>query len=366
MAQKSDTDRYGSNSRGLKRVLAARFSALGDVAMAIPVLYSAARCYPDVEFVFITRPSMTSMFLNPPENLRVVGVDLKGKYSGVTAMWRLFNDLYAQYRFDAFLDLHDVIRTKLLGMVCSLRRIPVFVIRKGRRGKRALTRRTNKVMLPLTSSRARYRGVFYAAGLPLDEKFNGLYGQEKAPLSSLPEFVGEPEAGVKWIGIAPFAAHAGKIYPPEMMEKVVKELSADQSCRLFFFGGGPSEEAVLGRWAETYPRCISLAGRKLGFPVELAVMSHCSVMVSMDSGNMHLASLVNTPVVSVWGATHPFCGFKGWHQRDRSIVQLPLTCRPCSVFGDKPCHRGDYFCLNGIAPSIIINKVKEVLNGAAE
>ena len=145
------------------------------------------------------------------------------------------------------------------------------------------------------------------------------------------------------------------------MEKVVAELTSDHRNRLFFFGGGATEEAILNRWVESYPGTISLAGRRLGFPTELAMMSHCDVMISMDSGNMHLASLVNTPVVSIWGATHPFCGFKGWHQRDRNIIQLPLTCRPCSVFGDKPCHRGDYFCLSGISPKMIVDKVKEIL-----
>ncbi|MDE6266657.1 MAG: glycosyltransferase family 9 protein [Muribaculaceae bacterium] len=346
----------------MKRVLVARFSALGDVAMAIPVLYSAARCYPDVEFIFITRPAMTSMFVNAPVNLKPVGVDLKGKYAGTTAMWHLFKDLRREYGFEAFIDLHDVIRTQLLGLFCRLHRIPVRRIRKGRRGKRALTRRTGKIMLPLTSSRARYRGVFYAMGLPLEERFDGLFGRSKAPVDMLPDFARSHSEGERWIGIAPFAAHKGKIYPKEMMERVVEELASDTRNRLFFFGGGASEEQILDGWVNRFPGTVSLAGRRLGFPVELALMSHCDVMVSMDSGNMHLASLVNTPVVSVWGATHPFCGFKGWHQRDCNMVQLPLTCRPCSVFGDKPCHRGDYFCLKGINPSKIVDKVKSVID----
>ncbi|MEE0978739.1 MAG: glycosyltransferase family 9 protein [Muribaculaceae bacterium] len=361
MAERSK-EKSLTNPRGLKRVLVARFSALGDVAMVIPVLYSAARCYPQVEFMFITRPMMTSMFVNAPHNLRVVGVDLKTKYTGTTAMWCLFKDLRREFDFDAFVDLHDVIRTQLLRLACRLHGVPVRRINKGRRGKRALTRRNNKIMLPLTSSRARYREVFYAIGLPLEERFEGLFGRGGSPKDMLPEIVGRPESGVRWIGVAPFAKHAGKIYPVDMMEKVVAELSSDIRNRVILFGGGEEEERVLNRWVESYPRCVSLAGRRLGFPVELAVMSHCKTVVSMDSGNMHLASLVNTPVVSVWGATHPYCGFKGWHQRDANIIQLPLTCRPCSVFGDKPCYRGDYLCLSGIAPSRIVEKVTEILN----
>ncbi|MDE7153725.1 MAG: glycosyltransferase family 9 protein [Muribaculaceae bacterium] len=345
----------------MKRVMVARFSALGDVAMVIPVLYSAARCYPDVTFYFITRPPLTALFINHPDNLIPIGVDLKKKYKGVTAMWHLFNDLYKEYRFDAFVDLHDVIRTKLFRFFCRLRGIPVRIINKGRSGKRALTRKRNKIMLPMITSRARYREVFYSFGLPLEPRFDGLFGKGSAPQQMLPDFIEPLTEGVRRIAIAPFAAHRGKIYPPELMEKVVASLSADPRNRLIFFGGGAEEEAILNNWTERYPGCISLAGRKSGFPTELAIMSHCDVMISMDSGNMHLASLVNLPVVSVWGATHPFCGFIGWHQEERNTVQLPLTCRPCSVFGDKPCYRGDYLCLNGITPQMILEKVNALL-----
>jgi ADP-heptose:LPS heptosyltransferase len=91
-------------------------------------------------------------------------------------------------------------------------------------------------------------------------------------------------------------------------------------------------------------------------------MSHLDVMISMDSANMHLASLVNTPVVSVWGATHPYGGFMGWNQDPNNAVQLDLPCRPCSIYGKKPCIRGDYACLNNISPELILNKVENLLN----
>ena len=90
-------------------------------------------------------------------------------------------------------------------------------------------------------------------------------------------------------------------------------------------------------------------------------MQHLDVMVSMDSANMHLASLVATPVVSVWGATHPYAGFMGWNQKMDNAVQLNMRCRPCSIFGNKPCQRGDYACLTAIKPDVIINKVEENL-----
>ena len=90
-------------------------------------------------------------------------------------------------------------------------------------------------------------------------------------------------------------------------------------------------------------------------------MSYIDVMVSMDSANMHLASLVGTTVVSVWGATHPYAGFMGWNQKEENAVQVTLPCRPCSIFGNKPCRRGDYACLRQIEPSDIIQKIENNL-----
>ena len=90
-------------------------------------------------------------------------------------------------------------------------------------------------------------------------------------------------------------------------------------------------------------------------------MSHLDAMVSMDSANMHMASLVNCPVVSIWGATHPYAGFVGWGQKEENFVQLDMPCRPCSIYGSKPCLRGDYACLSGIAPEVIADKVENLL-----
>ena len=95
---------------------------------------------------------------------------------------------------------------------------------------------------------------------------------------------------------------------------------------------------------------------------ELIIMSHLDVMLSMDSANMHLASLTATPVVSVWGATHPYAGFMGFRQKEENAVQIDLECRPCSIFGQKPCQRGDYACMNNIPPERITERIISIIN----
>ena len=355
-----------NNPKGIRTALLSRFSAFGDVAMTVPVIYSACRCYPDVRFVLVTRPSMTSIFVNAPDNLVLVGADVKAEYNGVAGLRRLASRLYADYRPDIFIDLHNVLRTKILGAFLRLKGVPGVQIFKPRAKRRALTRRNNKVMLPLISQRARYREAFFKAGLPLVEKFDGLFqGHATAPDECYAAITTPKPAGQKWIGIAPFAAHNGKVYPVELMEKVVARFQRDadtgRDLRIFLFGGGSREQAILDGWADRYSAATNLAGKRYGFKVELALLNHLDVMLSMDSANMHLSAIAGTPTVSIWGATHPYCGFKGWRQNDSDMLQVPLPCRPCSVFGDKPCFRGDLQCLTGIRPDAVYEKMCEHL-----
>lgn len=345
-----------------KTVLIARFSALSDVAMTVPVVYSVCRCNPHVRFVFITKPATQSLFINPPSNLIVLGLDLKVKYHGLQGMIKLFNDLRREYRFDAFADLHDVLRSHVLEIMCRLHGIPFSRINKGLTNKRALTRRRNKIMLPLISTRARYREVFLRMGLNLEERFTSLFDKGKGNPAAFTEITPPKADGERWIGIAPFAKHKGKIYPAELMERVVSDISTWENTKIFLFGNGEEERKVCDTWSNKFQSVISLADKRYGFPAELSLMSYLDVMLSMDSANMHLASIVATPVVSIWGATHPYCGSKGWKQQEINMVQLSMVCRPCSVFGDKPCHRDDYHCLAGIPPQIIIDKIKTIIS----
>lgn len=345
-----------------KNVLIARFSALGDVAMTVPVVYSVCNANPGTRFIMITQKVASTLFVNAPANLVVEGVDTKVEYRGMAGIKRLKADLMKKYSIDAFVDLHDVLRTWLLAFFLRLSGVPCKRLRKGRSGKRALTRKHNKRMLPLISSRARYREVLHRMGFSFEGTFVSLYGDSVAQPSEFADISVPKRQGEKWVAIAPFAKHKGKIYPLDLMEKVVAEVASWKDTRIFLFGAGDEERKVLHEWAEKYLSATSLAEKRNGFPKELALLSHCDVMLSMDSANMHLASLVRVPVVSVWGATHPYCGFMGWHQDERNAVQLNMACRPCSVFGNKPCMNGDYFCLKGISPQLIISHITRVLD----
>ena len=339
-----------------------RFSAIGDVAMSIPVVYSAARLNPDVRFVFVTRPAMARLFVNRPENLEVVSYDLNDpKWKDVSGFFSISNDIKRRFNPSVIVDLHGVLRSRAIGILGRLRGIRTVTIDKGKSEKSRLTRQAGKDLKPLIATTDRYAITLNRAGFKTDSGFKGLYETVPAADITAGGRVQPRREGEKLIGIAPFARHRGKIYPPELMEKVVDLLLTNPSNRIILFGGGDDEAVILGKWADKSDRITSLAGSKLGFDVELQLMSSLDCMVAMDSANMHLASLVNTPVISIWGATHPHVGFRPWGQPDSLMIQTDdLCCRPCSVFGDRPCIYGDYRCMTMIEPQTIVSKINEI------
>lgn len=341
------------------KLLAIRFSALGDVAMTVPVLTSLARQYPELDITVLSKPFVQPLFAQAPANLHFRGVDLNS-YQGISGLWQLFRELKKEGEYDAIADLHDVLRSKLLRFFFLLSGARVAHIDKGRKDKKSLVRQSHKMLNQLPSSFARYEEVFRKSGYPVKTAFRSIYGEEKGDCSIFRHITGAPD-GKRWVGIAPFAAHQGKILPQSTVTELIRKLSARPDLKIFLFGGGKTEKEQLEQWESAFPgNVISLAG-KLKLNGELALMSRLDVMVSMDSANMHLASLTGTPVISVWGATHPFAGFMGWGQSVDNAVQIDLPCRPCSIFGNKPCLRKDYACLTGITSEMIIKKIDKVL-----
>ncbi len=343
-------------------ILIIRFSSLGDIAMTVPVVYSLARQYPDVRITMLSRPFARQLFENLAPNVNFMEADLKLEYHGIKGLNTLYRRLVAK-QFTHIADLHNVLRSEYLRMRFNLGRYRVEHINKNRKGRRRLTSRNNKQLVQQPTAIQNYLDVFERLGFPIHLEFKSIFDEGKGNLMQLPPIFDTKNDDEQWIGIAPFAAHQGKIYPPEKMLEVIRLLAADYpKARFLLFGRGPKEEETFLSWCHELPQCVNVSLYAETLKDELILMSHLDVMLSMDSANMHLASLTGTPVISVWGATHPFAGFMGYNQSPDNAIQEDLSCRPCSIYGNKPCLRGDYACLNGIQPETILQKVKTVLN----
>lgn len=339
----------------IRNLLAIRLSAMGDVAMTVPVIDSLARRYPDLCVTVLTVNRLVPFFSWMPENVKVKGIKLND-YKGICGLERLFSELKAE-KYDAVADLHDVLRTKYLKWRFRMSGVPVKVIDKGRASKKALLGH-GITGTALKSSFSRYADVFRDLGFVFEPNFVRAFDNSMEDLSVVWKAVGEKKTGDKWVGIAPFAAHEGKVYPLDKM-RTLAECIAMAGCKVFLFGAGKKESALLKTW-ETQ-NVMSVCGLMGGLKDEILLMSQLDCMVAMDSANMHMASLVAVPVVSVWGATHPKAGFLGWNQSADNVVQLEMECRPCSVYGNKPCRYGDYRCMRNISNEQIIGRVFKIV-----
>lgn len=341
----------GSAGGKTKRLVVLRFSALGDIAMTVPVIYSVAQAYPEMEIYVVTRPFFSRMFINAPENVSVISFDLKNEYRGLCGIFRIASEL-AHLRPDFVADLHDLFRTRVISICLRMRGGRVETVNK--------TRGTRKTVFAGGPSQRwyidRYFDVFRSLGLDAQMAFRSVYGDIR-PMD-IPTEILAPA-----VGIAPFARYATKTYPPEKMRQVACYL-ADKGMNVYLFGGRGIEAETLSTWSRDCGpeggKIVSLAGR---FPLEqeIALMNCLDVMVSMDSANQHLAGLAGTKVVSVWGSTTPSCGFLGFGQTLDDTVSLGLPCQPCSIAGSKSCPLGHMECLEALSVETIVDKVTSLV-----
>lgn len=343
----------------MAKVLVIRFSAIGDVAMIIPVIYSFAAKYTEHQVTVLSRSSLKPLFIGAPGNVDFIGVDFDA-YKGIGGLNRLYKELRNQ-GFEYVIDLNCVLRSLFLAGRFMFDGRFVSIIHKDKRGQKQLTRRNKKRMMPLKTTFQRYQEAFTRLGFTFKLNFKSIFDDPAEHLAEIDEVSGK-KASDKWIGIAPFAKHQGKIYPMGLQEQVVAHFANKDGIKVFLFGGGEKEKALIDGWVKKYPSVCSVIG-KLDMRKELILMGNLDVMLSMDSANMHFASLTGTPVVSVWGATHPHSGFLGWRQKEENAVQIPLDCRPCSAHGTEPCYKGTWQCLHDIHPSMVIKRIESVLSG---
>ncbi|WP_349523524.1 glycosyltransferase family 9 protein [Muricauda sp. NFXS6] len=338
-------------------ILVIRLSAMGDVAMTVPVICALTDQYPEIQLTVLTKKPFRPIF-DGLENVEVKEADVKNRHKGLMGLWRLYKEL-KPLRFDAVADLHNVLRSRILKKYFALESIPFAQIDKGRKDKKALTRTKNKVFEQLKSTHERYADVFTKLGFPID--LSNTKPLERVQLSE--KVLGLVQQDTKkWVGIAPFAAHEGKMYPLESTKEVIKALNNTDKYKILLFGGGAKEVEVLEGLAKDYQNAECMAG-KLSLSEELQLISNLDVMLSMDSGNAHMAANYGIPVLTLWGVTHPYAGFYPFGQPMENALladreEYPLI--PTSVYGNK-VPQGYENAMNTIKPKDILEKLLGVL-----
>jgi len=335
----------------MRKIIAFRLSAMGDVSLTVPAIKGVIEANPDLEITLVTRKFFAPFFYGIPR-LRLLFPELRGKHKGFFGLFRLYADLKKEGPFEAVIDLHGVIRTRIITFLFKISGTPGYSIDKGRKEKKFLIK--SKYIRMLKHTTERYLDTFVSAG------FKGQIG--KAPFLNINEDAklkaslylekNKITPGKLKIGLAPFATLRPKIWGIQNFRELVTLINAAQEVEFFLFGGGPDEIGLLKDFQQYSPNIHLVAG-ELELSEELALIRTLDLMISMDSSNMHLAALSGIPTVSIWGGTHPAFGFFALGQPLDYHIQTPassLKCRPCSVYGNKPCIFSTPKCMEMVKP----------------
>lgn len=323
-------------------ILVIRLSALGDVCMTIPVIYLFAEQNPDVTVHVLTRSKFKQLFFSCPENVLPISMD---EYfaQGFKGLLKAFREL-GKYRFDAVADLHSVLRTYVLDFLFRLTGVKTVCVDKERSKRKQITSGSSE-KVSQTSYFLRYANVFSKLGMNVDLSASSRY---------LPVVHGKRQSNL--IGIAPFARYYTKTYPIEYTRELVRKLT-EFGYSVLMFGGGEKEMALMHDITDGVDNA-EVVSDKLSFREQLELMSTLRIMISMDSANMHLASLVETPVISIWGGTTVHCGFLGWKQKPMDAICKGLSCQPCSISGTAECPHGHFNCMKQLLPDTVFEYIK--------
>lgn len=332
-----------------------RLSAMGDVAMTVPVLRALTHKYPQLKITVISRPFFKPFF-REINNVDFLNFDTKGRHKGFIGILKLFQEIRS-LKINAFADLHHVLRTIILRNLFALSGIKTAHVDKARAAKKALTRANNKIFEPLPSIFDRQIEVFAKLGYPVDLK-DPIFPVKPQLSSQITANTGIKNQ--KWIGIAPFAQYKSKVYPLDLMENLILQLSADPNYRIFLFGGGSIEKEQLEQFVSS--NVINVAG-KFNLDSELDLIANLDLMISMDSGNAHIAAMLGIPVLTLWGATHPYAGFLPFNQPLENAItsnreQFPKI--PTSIYGKKMIP-GYEDAMRTISVTAILDKINTIV-----
>jgi ADP-heptose:LPS heptosyltransferase len=339
------------------RLLVIRTSAMGDVALTTPVLREVRKKYPDIELILLTRPAFKPFF-NSIGGLSLFFPDFKKRHRGLPGLIKLYTDISKQHKIDVVIDLHDVMRTKILRQLFRLSKVPVFVIKKGRIEKKSVI--SGKSKTRLKHSVNRYCDVFTEAGFSITPS-EGPWIIPSSDAFKKADLMINKNDDLN-IGVAPYAKHKLKMWPEENMLRLIEMISEKHKSKFWLFGGNEESEK-LAAFQTKIPGSFNTVGT-LNLEEELSLMSRLDFMIAMDSSNMHMASLAGTKVISIWGGTDPLSGFGAWMQPEEYSVSIPvneLTCRPCTTYGKGECRRGDLACMNWLTPEIVFRKIEKIL-----
>ncbi|MEA2063035.1 MAG: glycosyltransferase family 9 protein, partial [Gemmatimonadota bacterium] len=332
---------------------------IGDVILATPVVRSIRRHWPEARISFLTRESFSPLLANNPHLDEVAALP---DTAGPGGLIQLVKNL-RHSNWDLLIDLHNNLRSRVIRSLVPADKTIVYT-RQALKRSLLIYGRMDFFGKGIAAVPERYARPLAGMGVELDEQPCELYPSERDRSQAMEQLRAGGPAGNRFLAIAPGSAWPTKRWPPALFAAAARELSHRYGFRIVLLGSAGDLEACRAVEDELGGpgNCLILAGR-LGLMNSVAVVEQSSLMITNDTGLMHAATAVGTPVVAIFGCTTKHLGYFPYRAEDRSrVVEVDkgLWCRPCTKNGRKRCPLGHWRCMRDIGPGRVVEAAGEI------
>ena len=333
------------------KILILRLSSIGDIILSTFFIRQVANAFPEYQIDFVIKKQFENLLLDNPYLKKILCLYPE---KGITQLIKLKKEIKnSNYKY--IFDLHNNIRTRilLLGLIKSR----IWRIKK-EKFKRVLLvylkwNRYKKIKpIPI-----RYLDVGREAGVIDDEKGLELFWENNAEENlkkKYPVLLDDP-----YFVLAPGAGFYSKKWPIEYFMELVEMLTQNRKEKIIILGGYSDMDD--GNELNLNNSVINLTG-KLELIESAIVLKNAKVLVSNDSGLMHMATAVNTPVLAIFGSTVEELGFFPFRNKHCIIQNTKLNCRPCSHIGKDYCPKGHFRCMVEIEPVMVYDELFKLID----
>jgi heptosyltransferase-2 len=325
----------------MKKILILRLSSIGDIVLTQPVAKVLREVYPDATIDYLTKEPFIGI------------VEAFGCIDTIH-IWKnkrgLLRKLRMQ-RFDLVIDLHSKLNTFIIKSLVRGKKIVTYN-KKHYLRKRIVKKITEKSIISTVDL---YFSALKKVGITETIKYPELYLDKLKTISLKKRF---PEK--KLIGIFPGALHSTKMYPLEKLAKFIDSVPSKWNCKFIILGSKSEKPLSAELQKNIKTELLDLCG-EFNVSQLISVINNMDVIISNDSGPMHIAAALKKPQIALFGATHPRLGFAPLNKK-AIIISSNISCQPCSLHGSALCPKGHFLCMNSISPELIMKNLGEIIN----
>ncbi len=337
-----------------KKILIVRFSSIGDVILSTPLVRCLRAAFPNSEIDFLVKKEFASILSNNPHISKLIVFD---KSNGRKELWKT-RSLIKEGGYTHIIDIQSNIRSFLLrtgvGAIVSgfsKRLVERFFLIK-------LRKNIYKEIKPVY---LRYFEAVEELGVKYDSLGTELFYQQtdKEQVLAELELVGINSNSPLLI-IAPGAQWANKRWLPSGFARSADELANKHNFTVVLLGGkGDIETCNQVQQLMQSPSFV-LAGKPT-LMQSAALTAMADLVITNDTGMLHMAQAVKTPVLAVFGPTTKELGFFPLPDKSK-VAEAEVSCRPCTQKGLNNCPKTHFYCMKHVNPEKVISLAQELIN----